>query len=57
MKNKMFLSLAAMVLTAGSVFAYANLTKSEAKKNCTEKCLPHCCDDDPGTCGPADCKK
>ena len=57
MKNKMFLTLAAVLLTAGSIFAYAKLSKSDAKKICTEKCSTHCCNDDPGTCAPKDCKK
>lgn len=59
MKNKMFLTLAALVLSAGSIFAYANLKETEtaSKKSCTEKCQPHCCDNDSATCGPADCKK
>lgn len=53
----MFLTLAAVVLTAGSIFAYANLSKTDTEKNCTEKCSKHCCKDDSGTCTPKDCEK
>lgn len=53
----MYITLAALVLSAGSIFAYANLSKTDTEKSCTEKCSTHCCNDDSGICAPKDCKK